>query len=101
MRGKVWFACLFALSLWLGLRAFGQASLSRSQLPPQDRITAETWAPAAAQEENGLSPMPQAVRFASRPALALPAFRRAPAPLPQQAHYRVAWQAFHLEGKAG
>ena len=98
MRGRIGFACLFALCLWAGLRAFGQLQPHPGALPPAPRLSA----PAAALPQGEAAPLPPACpRQASRRAAPPRTARPLALPQPSLPYYRAAWQAFHLEDRAG
>ena len=101
MRGKILFSGLFTLELWLMLHAFGQAQ-ARIPLPPETRCVVQVQAalPAEAAPSEAARPAPRILRTPAPAVPRLPAARLT-LPAPHLPHYRVAWQAFHLEGASG
>ena len=100
MRGRLLFALAFACGLWALLRLF-TAEQAEAALPfPAARVAAPAALAEDGDAEGAAAPRATARAEEQRFALPRPMPRRAAPPL-NLPYYRAAWQAFHLEGRAG
>lgn len=99
MRGKLFFALLFALTLWAGIAALEQMPAAAAPLP---EVVLERCAlPADARHENAPRERAQADSPAQHDTAPFFARMAACKPVQTQCYYRTAYQAFHLIGGAG